>query len=135
MELLLSSSSLSLVVEDACIVLYIVYFNSGGGIVCSYRGGGCGGTGEQLGAGAHPIYTLAIICPLVTPTRQPPFNVPSIYHLVIVITALFFTFTAHVQFQFQLCSLNQFNQKGKNERFNTKPSMPLLVPFPVSILS
>ena len=26
-------------------------------------------------AGAHPIYTLAIICPLVTPTHQTPFNV------------------------------------------------------------
>ena len=100
---------------DACIVWYsiLLYLYSGGGIVYSYRGGGCEGTGEQLGAAAHPIYTLAIICPLVTPTRQPPFNVPSIYHLVIVITALFFTFTAHVQFQFQLRSINQFNQKGK----------------------
>ena len=26
-------------------------------------------------AAAHPIYTLAIICPLVTPTHQTPFNV------------------------------------------------------------
>ena len=31
---------------------------------------GGGGGGMQ-----HPIYTLAIICPLVTPTHQTPFNV------------------------------------------------------------